>query len=152
MTRESLMRNLLWSVDALHQYGEELDVSVNSFSGHFPRSMRNKFGFVESPESFLGTNEYGRFNPQHLSSAYSECFLQSNDHPSFWTWPSDGLTALGVGDGPIIQPALRSTGSMNDHLGVPSDASLGANLRRLVQLMIAHRYAQINGWIPKAGD
>ncbi|MEC8380882.1 MAG: hypothetical protein VXZ96_11200 [Myxococcota bacterium] len=146
----ALTRNLVWSVEAIHNYAEELDINIESFSGHFPRSVGNKYDFVQSPADYLGIENIGRFIPQHLSSAYSECFLQIHDHPSFWTWPSDGQTALGIGNGPIVQPALRATGSMNDHLGVPSDASLGANLRRLVQIMLAHRYAQLNGWEPQS--
>jgi hypothetical protein len=145
---EPLQKNLIWSLESLNTLATQMDTDISTFTGHFPRSMVSKSLMIQDPEALIGTEVPDSFKPSHLSSAYSECFLQVYDHASWFLWPSDTESSMGIGNGPIIQPSLRPTGSMNDHLNFDSDSSLGSNLRRLVQIFVAHRYAQMRSLPP----
>ncbi|MFT4979707.1 MAG: hypothetical protein ACI8S6_005619, partial [Myxococcota bacterium] len=128
-------------VTAAAQVADALGMTLGSFSGHVPRTLEEKIAILESPEVWGEP----AFQPVSLSKGYSECFEQAVDHPPFEGYRTDGQSALGVGEGPIVLPGERSLGSMAVHLDEDSDASLGAARRRLLQLLLNRRHAALTG-------
>jgi len=125
-----------------------LDSQVSSFTGHFPRTLAGKIAVVDDPDSLdpdVDRAFPAAFAPRDLGSAYSECLLQSVDHPPFEAWSSDTQEALALGGGPLVIPGERVVGSMAEHLDAPSDGSWGAVTRRILQLMLNWRWAGLQG-------
>ena len=125
-----------------------LDSDVSTFTGHLPRTIEGKIAVVDDPDSLdpdASASFPAAFAPRDLGSAYSECLLQSVDHPPFEAWSADDQEALALGDGPLVIPGERVVGSMADHLDAPSDGSWGAAARRILQLMLNWRWAGLQG-------
>lgn len=137
-----------YGATAVHPLSTMLDSPIESFSAHVPRSMATKIAVIEAPDTIDPDTQRSfplSFQPKHLSTALSECFQHEVDHPPFEAYPSDGLVPLGAGQGPMVIPGNRVVGSMAPHLGRPSDGSLGAARRRLLQLLLNWRVAGLNG-------
>lgn len=125
-----------------------LDTELRSFTGHLPRSMAAKATLLDDPEGLdpdSGAAFPEAFRPTDLGSAYSECLLQAVDHPPFEVYPADAHAALARGSGPLVVPGERVVGSMAEHLDAPSDGSLGAVRRRILQLLLNWRYEGLMG-------
>ena len=129
-----------------------LGASLDSFTGHLPRSMAGKIAVVEDPAALDTESELqfpDLFSPYALGSAYAECLTQAVDQPPMEAWPADAERALGAGDGPLVVPGARVIGSMAEHLGAPSDASLDAAARRLLVALLEWRFAGLSGAGPR---
>jgi hypothetical protein len=137
-----------YGASAVHPLATMLGAPIKSFTAHLPRSMATKIAVLEDPDSIdpdVHRSFPESFQPVSLGSAYAECLQQAVDHPPFEVYPADGLLPLGAGQGPMIVPGNRVVGSMASHLGKPSDGSLEAARRRLLQLLLNWRVAGLRG-------
>jgi hypothetical protein len=133
---------------SVHPIATQLGVDISSFTAHVPRSLATKIAVLEDPDGIDPATDRSfpdSFRPRTLSSAYAECYQHAVDHPPFEVYPTGGTVPLSVGQGPMVIPGNRVVGSMAPHLGQPSDGSVEAARRRLLQLLLNWRVSGLQG-------
>jgi hypothetical protein len=125
---------------------------LRSFTGHLPRTMAGKIQLLDDPDGLdpnVAVDFDARFAPANLGSAYSECLHLVTDHPPFEPWAAHDSRALAAGEGPLVLPGERVIGTLEEHLGAWADTAGPAARRRLWELLLNWRVAELRGDPPR---